>query len=277
MRRIPFTLVVVFLAVSAVIAQTQETASILPTIPAASRSQADCTGFIANPSVHRDVFVVGGADDDFHSVVRQFVRGDSIYISSHKRGDLSVGNEYRVVRPANELFLTMHYPHERWDIKKLGKPYEDIGTVKITHKSKFGTVAAVTSSCESIIPGDTLVIFQPRDIPKYTISKPLDHFTPQDKAKEHGRVIASHNNFGYLGNETVVYLNLGERAGTLPGQRFKIYKIAPPRKAGFLTHRRPPPETVGEVVVLSVQAKSCAAMVVSSYREISAGDYVEEE
>jgi hypothetical protein len=34
---------------------------------------------------------------------------------------------------------------------------------------------------------------------------------------------------------------------------------------------------VGEVVVLSVQEKSCAAMVVSSYREISAGDYVEEE
>lgn len=277
MRRIPFILALVFLAVSAVTAQTQETGAALPSVPAAVRSQADCGGFIANPNVPHNVVVVGGADDDFHSVVRQFVQGDSVFISRHKGEDPAVGDEFSVVRPANEMFLTMHYPHERWDIGRLGKPYEDIGRVKVTHVGPRGTVAAVTFSCGSIVPGDTLVPFQTRDIPKYTVAKPLDHFDPLDKGKEHGRIIASHDNFGYFGRETVVYLNLGERAGTLPGERFRIYKIAPPHKTGFLTRRRPPPETVGEVVVLSVQAKSCAAMVVSSYREISAGDYVEEE
>jgi len=277
-RRIAFSLAVVFLAVSAATAQAQETGAVSPvSVPVAVRSQADCTGFIAKPSVPRDLFVVGGADDDFHSVVRQFVEGDSIFISRHKGEDIAVGTEYSVVRPAKELFLTRHYPYQGWDLSKLGKPYEDVGKVRVTHVSPTGTVARVTFSCGSIVPGDTLVPFQPRAISEYTVSKPLDHFVPLDSNKQHGRITASHNNFGVLGAETVVYLNVGENEGAKPGQRFRIYKVLPPHTTGFLTSQRTPPETVGEAVVLSVQSKSCVAMVVSSYREISAGDYVEAE
>ncbi|HMD84416.1 MAG TPA: hypothetical protein VKO18_06910 [Terriglobia bacterium] len=278
MRRITFTIAVVFLAVSAVTVQAQETGAVSSvSIPVAVRSQADCTGFIASPSVPRDLFVVGGADDDFHSVVRQFVAGESIFISQHKGGEIAVGAEYSVVRPANELFHTMHYQGERWGIRKLGKPYEDVAKVMVTRVNPKGAVAKVTFSCGSIVPGDTLVPFQPRLIPQYTVSKPLDHFAPLDQNKQHGRITGSHNNFGYLGQGTVVYLNLGEREGALPGQRFRIYKVLSRHTTGFLTSQPTPPEIIGEAVVLSVQGKSCAAMVVSSYREISAGDYVEKE
>ncbi len=278
MRRIAFTIAVVFLAMSAVIAQAQETgAASSVSIPVAVRSQADCTGFIASPSVPRDLFVVGGADDDFHSVVRQFVAGESIFISQPKGGEIAVGAEYSVVRPADELFITMHYQGQRWGIGKLGKPYEDVAEVKVTHVNPEGAVAKVTFSCGSIVPGDTLIPFQSRSIPQYTISKPLGHFAPLDQNKPHGRITASHNNYGYFGQGTVVYLNLGEKDGAQPGQRFRIYKVLPRHTAGFLSSQPTPPETIGEAVVLSVQGKSCAAMVVASYREISAGDYVEKE
>jgi hypothetical protein len=276
-RRIALTLAVVFLAVSAVTVQAQEAGPVSPSIPAAVRSQADCTGFIADPALPRDVFVVGGSDDDFHSKVRQFVKGDSIFISQHKGGDFAVGTEYSVVRPANELFRTMHYQGERWGIRKLGKPYEDVGKVRVTQVSPAGTVATVTFSCGSILPGDSLVPFQPRAIPEYTVSKPLDPFTPLDSNKQHGRITASRNNYGYLGDDTVVYLNLGETEGAKPGQRYRIYKVLPPHTTGFLTSQRTPPETIGEAVVLSVQSKSCVAVIVSSYREITTGDYVEAE
>ena len=199
MRRIAFTLAVVFLAVSAVTAQAQETGPAASSIPVATRSQADCTGFIANPPVPRDVFVLGGADDDFHSVVRQFVEGDSIFISHHEGGDIAVGAEYSVVRPAKELFRTMRYQGERWDISKLGTPYEDVAKVRVTHVNPEGAVAKVTFSCGSIVPGDTLVPFQPRAIPEYTVSQPLDHFMPLDSNKQHGRITASRNNYGYFG------------------------------------------------------------------------------
>ena len=108
----------------------------------------------------RDLFVVGGADDDFHSVVRQFVQGDSIFISRHKGGDIAVGAEYSVVRPANELFLTMRYQGERGGIRRLGKPYEDVAQVRVTHVNPQGVVAKVTFSCGPIVPGDILIPFQ---------------------------------------------------------------------------------------------------------------------
>lgn len=278
MRRIAITFVVVFLAVSAVAVRAQEAepATAL-TIPAASRSQADCTGFIAESSVPRDLYVVGGADDDFHSVVRQFVQGESVFISQRNGGDITVGAEYNVVRPAKELFSTMRYQGEGWDLRKLGKPYEDVAHIRVTHVNAEGAVAEVLFSCEAIVPGDALIAFQPRAIPDYAVTKPLDHFLPLDKNKKEGRITASHNNFGFLGQDNVVYINLGDQDGAKPGQRFKIYKLLPPHSTGFLTSHRTPPETIGEAIVLSVRAKSSVAIVVSSYREVSSGDYVEAE
>jgi len=269
---------VVFLFVSALTAQAQETRPASPvSVAAASVTQAECTGFIAETPVPRDLVVVGGGDDDFHSVVRQFVKGESVFISPRNGGDIKVGAEYNVVRPAKELFQTTRYQGQERDMRKLGKPYEDVAKVEVTHVNPQGAVARVTFSCGPILPGDALVPFQPRAIPEYTVSQPLDHFSSLDKNKTNGRITASHNNFGFLAAQTVVYLNLGQRDGTTPGRRFRIYKVLPLEATGSVTKQSTPPETIGEAVVLSVQSKSCVAIVVSSYREISAGDYVEEE
>ncbi len=269
MRRTAFALAFVFLAMPALTFRAQDATPAGPTVPVATHSQADCTGFIADPMVPHDIFVVGGGDDDFHSLVRQFVQGESIFIGSQGKGEtISVGAIYIVVRPADELFRTMHYADERSSVAKLGKPYEDVGRVQVTHVNPEGPVARVVFSCQGIQPGDTLIPFQPRAIPDYTVSKPLDHFAPLDSNKPHGKIAATLNNFGFFGNQNVVYLSLGEKDGARPGERFRIYKNLP---------YHTPPETVGEAVVMSVQSKSCVAMVVDSYREISSGDGVEAE
>jgi hypothetical protein len=188
-----------------------------------------------------------------------------------------VGTEYRVIRPANELFLTHRYQGQIWDIRKVGQPYEDVAIVRVTHVNPEGAVARVTFSCETVFPGDTLVPFQPRAVPDYTVSKPLDPFAPLDKNKQNGRIVATRHNQGYIGNGNVVYLDVGEAGGAKVGQRFRIYKVLSAHSTGFLTSQRTPPETIGEAIVLSVQSKSCVAMVVASYREISTGDYVQAE
>ena len=270
MRRNLFTLAVVSLTLSVVSAPAQETPAAPMRIPAAVHSQAECAGFIAEVPVPQSLFVVGGGDDDFHSPARQFVEGESVFFSKTGGQDIAVGAEYRVVRPATALFQTVRYRGEAAEIKKLGRPYEDVAQVKVTHLNPEGAVAKVTFSCEAVLPGDYLIPFQPRDVPEYTVSKPLDHFMPlDDKNRHEGRIVASRNNFGTFGRDTVIYVNLGERAGTVIGRRLRIYKNIPPQ--------RTPPETIGEAVVLSVESKSCVAMIVSSYREIAAGDYVEME
>ncbi len=277
MRRIAFTSAVILFALSAAIAQAQESQPASPaTVATASYTQAYCTGFIA-PTISPDLFILGGGDDDFHSVVRQFVQDESVFIAQRGGPGITPGAEYSVIRPAKELFETMRYQGEAGEIGKLGRPYEDVAQVKVTHINPDGVVAKVTFSCEAIVPGDILVPFQPRVIPDSAMSTGLDHFAPLDKSKSHGRIAASRGNFGFFGNQTVVYLTLGEKEGAQPGKRFRIYKVLPRVSTGLLSSKATPPETIGEAVVMSVQARSCVAMVVSSAREVSSGDYVEEE
>lgn len=298
MQRMPFILASVFLAASVASAQTPASSSASSSVPAAVHSQADCSGFIAKTALPRDLVVTGGGDNSERSVVREFVEGDTIFVAQQKGTSTAVGAEYNVVRPANELFRTVHYTGQRSDIRKSGIPYENVGRVRvipqnsgrvvgqvesssgnvmITHAGMTLILAEVTFSCASISQGDILVPFQPSAIPEYTVSKPLDPFAPLDSSKLKGRITASHDNYGFLGAEMVVYLNLGKTQGVKPGQRFRIYKALPPHPTGWLTIQPVPPETIGEAVVLSVQSNSCTAMVVSSYRQISAGDHVEAE
>lgn len=298
MHRMSFGLVVVWFVLAAGAAQSQQAPPVLPSIPAAVASQADCSGFISPTALPRSLVVTGGEDNAFRSPVREYVQGDTVFIGQREGASVVAGAEYNVIRPANDLFLTMHYSGERWGLRKLGKPYESVGRVRVTpvnpgavvgttlsssgdvtltHASEPGVVALVTFSCGAVIPGDILVPFQPAAIPGYTASKPLDPFEPLDSTKLHGKITASGNNFGYVGAENIIYLSLGEKQGAKPGQRFRIYKALPPHATGYLYEEPVPPEVVGEAVVLSVQPKSCTAMIISSYREISAGDFVEAE
>ncbi len=245
--------------------------------PVASYSEAYCTGFIAETPVARDLAVMGGSDDDFHAVFRQFVTGESIFIARHNSADIPVGTEYSVIRPAADIFETTRYDGENSFLRKLGTPYLDVAQVTVTHSTPKEIVANIKFSCEAVVPGDILVPFQTRAIPDYTVSPPLDHFAPLDESKPRGRIAASNSNFGYLGRGNIVYLNLGVDQGVRTGKRFRIYKQLSAKDFGAYSHDAVPPETIGEAVVLSVRSKSCVALIVGSYREINAGDYVEAE
>jgi hypothetical protein len=274
-RRMVIRLAVVLIILSGASIKAQNTAP--ATIQAASYSQAYCSGFIAETRVPRDLTVQGGSDDDFHSVVRQFVKGESVFIAKHNGADIAVGTEYSVVRPATDLFQTTRYQGENWDIRKLGTPYADVAQVRVTHSTPKGIVANITFSCEAIMPGDILVPFQTRAIPEYTLTPPLDHFAPLEEGKARGRIAATADNFGYLGRGTIVYLSLGNEQSVQPGNRFRIYNVPAHNENGTLSNATTPPETIGEAVVLSVRPKSSVAIVIGSYREIAAGDYVEGE
>lgn len=270
MHRIIIGSAVMFLAASAVTARAQSTQPTSPsTAPAASHSQADCGGFISGSAVSRDLFVVGGEDDDTHSVVRQFHTGNSVYLASRGKQEYAVGTEYSVIRPAKNIFGTVRYSGQTGEINRLGTPFEDVGRVRVTHVSSEGTVAQVTFACMPVAFGDILVPYSPRPIPQYTLNPRVDKFTPTDEKKTHGFIVAATNNYGVVGKGNIVYLNVGESSGIAPGSRMRIYKELPQASI--------PPETLGEAIVLSVHEYSCVAIIVDSFREISAGDRVEEE
>jgi hypothetical protein len=227
--------------------------------------------------VSRDIIVSDGADNDFESSIRQFMPGESIYLASRGHAPLSLGEQFSLVRPAKLLFRTTRYSGEHWTIRGLGKPYEDVARVEVTHLTPEGAVAEVSFACGPIYRGDIAVPYQPRTIPEYALTK-LDRF-PLPSGKIQGTITAARNNFVALGNGDIVYLNFGEKNGAEVGQRYRVYYSLPPRGIirSWFAYPTQPRESVGEVVILSTQEKSAAAIIVNSTRDINLGYGVELE
>jgi len=245
-------------------------------IPAATTSQADCTGFITASEVPAHTVVRDGAGNDLESSLRQFTLGESVYLHSRGHAHFSLGEQFSIVRPAKKLFRTTRYSGEHWSIHHLGKPYEDAGRVLVTRVTPEGAVAEVNFACGPIYPGDIAVPFQPRTIPEYLPAK-LDRFAlPNGKIQ--GAIVAARNNFASLANGDIVYLNFGQKNGAKVGQLYRVYYTLP--QPGPWTVIVPPPiprETVAEIVVLSTQEKSAVGIIVNSTRDINVGYGVELE
>jgi hypothetical protein len=246
-------------------------------VPAATPTQADCAGFFTTRKVPEDIIVLDGADNDLESPLRQFTPHESIYLYRRHKGSFAVGAEYSLVRPAKLLFRTTRYNGEHWTIRGLGKPYEDVGRVQVTHVTPEGAVAEVSFACEAIYPGDIAVPYQPRTIPDYLPAK-LDRF-PLPNGKIQGTIVAARNNFAALRTGDIIYLNFGQKNGAAVGQRYRVYYalLPPPSLWAVIVYPPLPRETVGEIVVLSTQEKSAAAVIVSCTRDINVGYGVELE
>jgi hypothetical protein len=269
-----FSATLLWLIFPVAVALGQQTTPASP-LPAANPSQADCTGFIAASKVPTNIIVLDGADNDLESDLRQFTPHESIYLYN-RHGKFSVGEEFSLVRPANVVFRTPRYGGEHWSIHRLGKPYEDVGRAKVTHVTPEGAVAEVSFACGPIYPGDIAVPYQPRPVPEYVPAE-LDRFALAN-GKIQGTITAARHNAASLASGDIVYLNLGEKDGAKAGQRYRVFYYLPPSPPLSLFVYPPEPrESVGEVVVLSTQQKSSAAIIVNCTRDITVGSGVELE
>lgn len=245
-------------------------------LPAATLSQADCTGFISASKVPADINVLSGEDNDLESSTRQYTEGDSIYLSGRGNPRFAVGQQFSLVRPAKELFRTTRYSGEHWTLRKLGNPYEDAGRVLVTHVTPQGAVAEVKFACGPIYPGDIALPYQPRIVPDYVPTK-LDRFALSN-GKIQGAIVAARNNYASLANGDVVYLDFGEKNGAKAGQLYRVFYLPP--CPGPWAINAPPPmprETVAEIVVLSTQERSAVGIIVNSGRDVYVGYGVELE
>jgi hypothetical protein len=269
------SLAVAWLVIPAALALGQQTPAVSP-LPAATLSQADCTGFISASGVPADITVLNGEDNDLESSIRQYAVGNSIYLCSRRGARFSVGQQFSLVRPAKELFRTTRYDGERWTLRKLGKPYDDAGRVQVTHVTPQGAVAEVRFACGPIYPGDIAVPYRPRVVPDYVPTELARFALPNGKMQ--GAIVAARSNFASLANGDIVYLDLGEKKGAKAGQLYRVY-YCPPRPGHWTIIAQPliPRETVAELVVLSAQEKSAVGIIVNSKRDVYVGYGVELE
>jgi hypothetical protein len=238
-----------------------------PTVPVAAAAQTECSGFFG-PPVPRDIWVFDGADNDLRSQIHQFQERDFVYLGG-KAGNLTVGSEFRLLRPASEIFRTIWYDHQHLFMHVLGTPYEDVGRVRVARVTPNGAVAQVVFGCQAAQIGDIASPYQPRPIPEYAPGLGFDRFASSNGHLE-GAILAARNNASSLGKGTIVYVDLSAGQGVKVGQRFLIYHN-PGR------HREIPREALGELIILSANQKSSVGIIVRSIREISLGDGVQLE
>ncbi len=280
------------LGVTCAFAQEATNAQTAP-VAAASRTEMDCSGFIAGTPLSEDLHILDGADNDSRSEMRQFKPGEFVYLQSRTGAAPGEGSEYSILRRAKSLMFggsrplgdmkldqighISWYPGQMSSIRSLGTMYEDVGRVKVVRTTPLGAIAEVTFACGPLYAGDFALPYQERNIPEYTPSADFDRFALPN-GKMVGAITAGGGHAGVLGEGTIAHINLGNEDGVQAGQRFRVFHIFRDNvDRGFKAAAEPPREIIGELVVLSVDARSSVAMVVRSIREISLGDGIELE
>jgi hypothetical protein len=267
----------VLLLLAAIQGFAQEPEAAAPaSVPAATPWEMNCSGFISGGRLPEDLYIFEGADNDFRFAYHTFAPGDYVYLRSRAGTAPSVGSELSIVRSASERMRIHWYFGQGLQLRAMGSPYEDVGRVKVVSVTPQGAIAQITFACSELSPGDFAIPYQRRSAPEYTLGTSLDRFAPPN-GKLWGIIAAGVGNTANLGVGSMAYINLGQVNGVSPGQRFRIFPFFSDANTAWYTFPQTPRETIGEMVILSVQDKSSVGMIVQSRREISLRDGVELE
>ena len=280
-----------------------ETSVNMPFVRFQTPTAADiyCAGFITKDRIPDANYVNGGMETPTST---KFERGEIVYLAG---GGYQAGQLYSIVREMRDVNEYEIYPGERKILAATGRPYGEIGRVRIVDTRSHSAIAQVEFSCDPINPGDVAVPFVEKPPVTFRVPGHFDRFAPAN-GKLSGRVVLGKDFDSILGTGMKLYLNMGSNHGVKVGDYFRVVRsytatlenpvdslsfaartsedtqARPPsfeanrftRTKGPNIHVRDlPRRAVGEVVVLSVTPTSSSAMVVFALEDVYAGDGVE--
>lgn len=266
-------------------------------------TQADiyCAGFITKDRIPNANYVNGGLDTPTST---KFEIGELVYLAG---SGYQVGQLYSIVREIRDVNEYEIYPGMRKVMASAGRPYGEIGRVRIVDTRNRSAIAQVEFSCDPINPGDVAIPFVERPAASFHVPGHFDRFVPPN-GKLSGRIVLGKDFDGVLGTGMKLYMNVGSNQGVKVGDYFRVVRSYtatlhdPVDSLSFAartsedTQMRPPTfeanrftrtkgpnihvsdlprRGVGEVVVLNVTPTSSSAMVVFALEDVYAGDSVE--
>ncbi len=279
------------------------TSANVPYVRFQTPTQADiyCAGFITKDRIPNANYVNGGLETPAST---KFEIGEIVYLagSGYQPGQL-----YSIVRELRDVNEYELYPGMRKVLNATGRPYGEIGRVRILDTRSRSAIAQVEFSCDPINPGDVAVPFVERTPISFHVPGHFDRFAPPS-GKLSGRVVLGKDFDGTLGTGMKLYMNMGSNQGVKVGDYFRVVRpytatlhdpvdslmfkaamsedtqMRPPSfDANYFTKTKGPNihvadlprRAVGEVVVLNVTPTSSSAMVVFALEDVYAGDWVE--
>ncbi len=260
-----------------------------------------CAGFLTKERVPDANYVNGGLQSPTST---KFQIGDLVYLAGT---GYQAGQLYSIVREMRDVNEYELYNGQKKILAAAGRPYGEIGRVRVVDTRHHSAIAQVEFSCDPINPGDVVMPFVEKPPVAFHVPGHFDRFAPAN-GKLSGRVVLGKDFDGFLGTGMKLYMNMGSNQGVKVGDYFRVVRSYtetledPVDSLSFKaqtsedTQARPPSfeanrftktkgpnihvadlprRAVGEVVVLNVTPTASSAMVVFALEDVHAGDTVE--
>jgi hypothetical protein len=250
-----------------------------------------CSGFIRTGDVSHDIKVVARYANN--EVMAS--SGDYVYIGKGTSSGVRPGATYEVIRPTRKISSP--------GSKLLGTHYLEVAQVEIVMGQADFALARVTQGCEAVEMGDLLIPYAKSDFPALPANRSFSG-TMKASGQMPGNIVSTKTavlntgskysnqvqnpgvargtlhalDRGVVGENGVVYIDLGKDAGVKPGDLFIVFRDVVTSDGLALVDREKKEKArvaVGEVVVLKVEERASTALVTYSADMISLGDVVE--
>jgi hypothetical protein len=187
--------------------------------------------------------------------------GDIVYVDGGMAAGLSPGLVYSVVRPRDVL----RNP-ETEDV--VGRIYQYQGRLRILTVQDQVAIAEIVQACDAILDGAALKPFVPEPVPlgRRTGMRALNVPIAAEALADNPVILRAKDDIVSIGEDHVVFVNLGSESGASPGDVYTIYRR---NQEGM------PPLILGELAVLSVHPRGSVARVLASRYPIYVGDKLE--
>jgi hypothetical protein len=262
-----------------------------------------CSGEVTTEAIPHDTYVITGEQSNTRIT---FDDGDYVYVNKGSNQGVKVGDVFSAVRAVKDPFGIEWTKWEFAILKKMGTVWEDEGRVKVIIVRPDTSIGQVEHACDYLQRGDILVPFTERPAPPLKSEAGFDRFAPAN-GKPLAMVITGKKFQQQVGNNDIIYVNLGNSQGVKIGDYFRIFRYQgtqhetdyqTPRYAfdledgtavpdvgiyGFGSVPKKwnwsnvPREDVGEGIVLRTGPNSATVLITFCLRPVYPGDYVEIE
>jgi hypothetical protein len=260
-----------------------------------------CAGFITKEHIPNANYVNGGLETPTST---KFEIGELVFLAG---SGYQAGQLYSVIREIRDINEYELYPGQRKVLAAAGRPYGEIGRVRVVDTRSRSAIGQVEFSCDPINPGDVVVPFVEKQPIAFHVPGHFDRFAPGN-GKLTGRIVLGKDFDGFLGTGMKLYMNMGSNQGVKVGDYFRVVRsysatlhdpvdslsfdvptsedtqVRPPTyEANRFTRTKGPNihvadlprRAVAEVVVLNVTPTASSGMIVFALDDVHAGDTVE--
>ncbi|HET7854033.1 MAG TPA: LysM peptidoglycan-binding domain-containing protein [Candidatus Methylomirabilis sp.] len=226
-----------------------------PSALAIPRAALECSGFVAQK---QEIVRVGRIMRPVEEDNMRHWYWDDVFVDLGRR-QVRRGDRFRVVRPTT----TIVHPATG---ARVGVKVKTLGTVEIVSTAGAAPRARITYNCEDIADGDLLMEAKELMPPQRGVTQPAH-------LRVGGTIVGSKEEADSLGQGDIVYVDVGQQQGIVPGDEFSIYRVSGVGIDPDSDRAIPlAPTKQGELVVIRTSAQAATGLVTGSNIQLRVGE-----